>query len=75
MSGLRICILAPVATDHYNQRLLDAVKPVIPPDVTVEVRNLPSGHSDIEFRVDWLQNGYPVVQLARQLEQEGFDGI
>lgn len=75
MKPIRICILAPVATDRYNQRLLDAVTPVIPPDVTVEVRNLPRGHENIQFRVDWLENGYPVVELARQLEQEGFDGI
>ncbi len=75
MSALRICILAPVATDHYNQRLLEAVKPVIPPDVVVEVRNLTTGHADIEYRVDWLENGYPVVQMAKQLEREGFQGI
>jgi allantoin racemase len=72
---LRICILAPVNTDHYNQMLLDAVKPVIPPDVTVEVRNITQGHDCIESRTDWLQNGYPVVQLAKAIEQEGFDGI
>lgn len=72
---IRIAILAPVGTDKYNQRLLDAVKPVIPPDVDVEVRNLPEGHDCIEYRVDWLQNGYPVVLLAKKLEKEGFDGI
>jgi len=72
---MRIAILAPVGTDKYNQRLFDAVKPVIPPDVDVEVRNLPDGHDCIEYRVDWLQNGYPVVLLAKKLEKEGFDGI
>jgi Asp/Glu/hydantoin racemase len=72
---MRIAILAPVGTDKYNQRLFDAVKPVIPPDVDVEVRNLPEGHDCIEYRVDWLQNGYPVVLLAKKLEKEGFDGI
>jgi len=65
---LRICILAPVNTDHYNQMLLDAVKPVIPPDVTVEVRNITQGHDCIESRTDWLQNGYPVVQLAKAID-------
>lgn len=75
MTPLRICIVAPVATDAYNQRLLDAVRPVMPPDVVVDVRNITQGHNCIEFRVDWLQNGYPVVQLARELEQQGYDGI
>jgi Asp/Glu/hydantoin racemase len=72
---MRLAIVAPVATDHYNARLLAAVDAIVPPDVTVEVRNLTEGHPHIEYRVDWLQNGYPVVQLARQLEREGFDGI
>ena len=75
MTPIRICILAPVSTDRYNARLLEALQGVIPLDVTVEVRNLPTGHEDIEYRVDWLENGYPVVQLAKQLEQEGFQGI
>lgn len=75
MSRLKLAIIAPVNTDQYNQRLLDAVKPVLPPDVDVDVHNLTAGHDCIQFRVDWLQNGYPVVQLARQLEQQGYDGI
>lgn len=77
MDKIRICILAPVGTSAYNERLLQAVEPVIPPDVTVEVRNLAAdqAHQDIENRIDWLHNGYPVVELVRSLEQEGFDGI
>lgn len=71
----RVCILAPVNTDHYNQMLLAAVQPVIPPDFSVEVRNITAGHNCIESRTDWLQNGYPVVELAKSLEQEGFAGI
>ncbi len=71
----RICILAPVNTDQYNQRLLEAVAPVIPPDFSVEVRNINLGHDCIESRTDWLQNGYPVVELARAIEKEGFAGI
>lgn len=71
----RVCILAPVNTDKFNQLLLEAVTPVIPPDFEVEVRNLTQGHDCIESRTDWLQNGYPVVELAKQLEQEGFQGI
>ncbi|MGK5010282.1 aspartate/glutamate racemase family protein [Janthinobacterium sp. MDB2-8] len=75
MKPLRICIVAPVSTAAYNQRLLDAVQPVMPPDVEVSVRNISTGHDCIEYRVDWLQNGYPVVQLAREIEREGYDGI
>lgn len=71
----RICILAPVNTDRYNQMLLDAVQPVIPDDVAVTVRNLSSGHDCIESRIDLLHNGYPVVEAARQIAKDGYDGI
>lgn len=74
---LRICILAPVATSQYNELLLSAVQPVMPPDVDVAVRNLPEGEGTlhIQDRCDWLRNGPAVVRLARQLEAEGFQGI
>lgn len=71
----RICILAPVNTDQFNQMLLNAVQPVIPDDVTVTVRNLSQGHDCIESRIDLLHNGYPVVEAARQIAKDGFDGI
>ncbi|MBH1986667.1 MAG: racemase [Burkholderiales bacterium] len=72
---LRIAIIAPVNTSQFNDLLLQAVTPVIPPDVDVEVRNLTQGHDCIQSRLDWLHNGYPVVQLAQALQDEGFDGI
>lgn len=75
MKTLRICILAPVGTDHFNSMLLDAVQPIIPSDVTVEVRNLDRGTPHIQDRIDWLANGLPVVEKAIALEKEGFDGI
>lgn len=71
----RIAIIAPVNTSQFNELLLQAVQPVVPPDVDVEVRNITEGHDCIESRTDWLHNGYPVVELARSLQQEGFDGI
>lgn len=74
---LRIAIIAPVATDQYNDRLLKGAEPVIPPDVEVQIFNLPAGQGtlSIENRTNWLENGFPVVKLAQQLEQQGFDGI
>lgn len=75
MAQLRICILAPVGVSTFNQSILDAVSPVIPNDVLVDVRNLPSGTPHIQDRIDWLENGPAVVTMAVQLEKEGFDGI
>lgn len=72
---LRICILVPVATVRYNDRIMKAVAPVVPPDVQVEIRNIARGHPDIENRTNWLENGMPVVELARAIERDGFDGI
>lgn len=72
---IRICVLVPVATDQFNQRIMKAVAPVVPPDVQVEVRNITSGHPCIENRTNWLENGMPVVNLARQIAADGFDGI
>ena len=75
MSGLRICILAPVNTYAYNQQLLDAVRPVIPTDVQVEVRNIRQGNPCIENRLNLTENALAVVRMAHALEQEGFQGI
>ncbi|MDP3847269.1 MAG: aspartate/glutamate racemase family protein [Pseudomonas sp.] len=75
MSALRICILAPVNTDAYNQQLLAAVQPVIPADVLVEVRNIRQGNPCIENRLNLTENALPVVQMAQSIEREGFQGI
>ncbi|AIO39460.1 asp/Glu/Hydantoin racemase family protein [Burkholderia cenocepacia] len=72
---LRICVLVPVATARFNERIMKAVAPVVPPDVEVDIRNIAAGHPDIENRTDWLENGMPVVELARAIERDGFDGI
>ena len=75
MSALRVCILAPVNTDAYNALLMDAVRPVIPADVQVEVRNIREGNPYIESRFNLTENAMAVVTTAHALEQEGFDGI
>ncbi|HVE11267.1 MAG TPA: aspartate/glutamate racemase family protein [Paraburkholderia sp.] len=76
MSGpIRICVLVPVATSQFNDRIMTAIAPVVPPDVQVEVRNITEGSPSIENRTNWLQNGMPVVRLAQQIAKDGFDGI
>lgn len=72
---LRIAIIAPVNTSQFNDLLLKAVQPVLPPDVDVSVHNIDQGHDCIQNRKDWLENGFPVVKLAKSLQDEGFDGI
>lgn len=72
---IRICVLAPVATSAYNERVLQALAPVVPSDVQVAIRNITQGHPCIENRTNWLENGMPTVTLARTLATEGYDGI
>jgi len=72
---LRIAIIAPVNTSQFNDLLLKAVAPVLPPDVDVSVFNIDQGHDCIQNRTDWLENGFPVVKLAKSLQDQGFDGI
>lgn len=74
-SPIRICVLVPVATSQYNERIMKAIAPVVPPDVQVEIRNITQGHPDIENRTNWQQNGMPVVELAQAIANDGFDGI
>ncbi|ACD16479.1 aspartate/glutamate racemase family protein [Paraburkholderia phytofirmans] len=74
-SPIRICVLVPVATSAYNDRIMKAIAPVLPSDVQVEIRNITTGHPDIENRTNWLQNGMPVVELAQAIANDGFDGI
>lgn len=75
MSAYRVCILAPVGTDAYNDRLMASIAAVLPPDIAAEVRNLPGGSPCIENRGNLLENGQYVVTQAIELEKEGFDGV
>ena len=53
---LRIAIIAPRQHHpQFNDLLLKAVQPVLPPDVDVSVHNLTQGHDCIQNRTNWLQ--------------------
>ena len=71
----RIRVIAPVSTDAYNTRILEAVQSVLPPDIEVDVKNIDAGHGCIENRWGLAQNILGVVRLAAATEAEGYDGI
>jgi Asp/Glu/hydantoin racemase len=72
----RVLIIAPVSTDKYNQRILDAVRGVTPPDIHVDIKNIgPGGHDCIENRWDLARNVPGVVKLAAEAERDGYNGI
>ncbi len=68
-------IIAPVNTDKFNSSILEAVQPVIPPDVKIDIRNLSEGNPCIENRFNLTENALPVVCLAKEAADEGVDGI
>ncbi len=71
----RVRIIVPANTESFNQRIKDAVKPVVSPDVFYDVKNITSGNDCIENRYNLAQNALGVVNLAKETEEEGFDGI
>lgn len=74
---LKIAVIAPVSTDKYNERILEAIRPVVPDDVFVDAFNLSPdvAHRCIENRVDLVHNAYAVIQTARRIQEKGYDGI
>lgn len=72
---MKVRIIVPANTDAFNQPIREAILPVIPPDVELDVANIKMGQPHIQGRVDFTINAPHVVELAVQTEQEGFDGI
>ena len=72
----RIAIIAPVGTDVYNRELIESIEPIKPGDVDIDIFNLPeeTSHDCIQGRVDLEHNSYPVVTLAKSLEND-YHGI
>lgn len=71
----KVRIIVPANTDSFNQRMQQAVAPVVPPDVEYDVKNITKGNDCIENRFNLAENTMGVVELAKQTEEEGFDGI
>jgi allantoin racemase len=71
----RIRIIVPANITVFNNRILDAVCSVIPPDFELDVKNISSGTPSIESRCCIVENSPAVLQLARETEKEGYDGI
>lgn len=74
-NNYKIRIIVPANTTDFNRRILDAVSSVIPPDFDLDVKNISSGTPSIENRCCIVENSPAVLRLARETEQEGYDGI
>ncbi len=71
----KVRIIVPANTDIFNQRILDAVKPVTPPDFEVRIKNIDKGNNCIQNRYNLTENAMPVVRLAKETEQKEYKGI
>ena len=71
----RYRIIVPANTGAFNERMREAVAPVLAPDVELDVTNITAGSHCIECRADLFTNAPHVMELARETEQEGYDGI
>ena len=74
-SPIRICVIAPAHSRAEAPPLLEALRPVTPPDVLIDIRHIREGSPCVENRTDWQENGMAVVRLARELAEEGYDGL
>jgi len=75
MKTIRIKLIVPINNNIFNTIFINAVSPVLPPDVIVDVENITQGIRSIQCRHDGLINGPHVAKVAKKAEKEGFDGI
>jgi allantoin racemase len=71
----KVRIIVPANTTAFNERMEQVVKPVVPPDVDYDIKNITRGHDCIENRCNLAENVMGVVELAKQTEKEGYHGI
>lgn len=71
----KVRIIVPANTEVFNERMRAAVEPVVPPDVEYDVKNITRGNNCIENRYNLAENAMGVIELVKQTEEEGFDGI
>lgn len=71
----KVRIIVPANTTTFNHRIRDAVEPVLPLDVKLDVKNISIGNDCIQNRYNLAENAMGVVDLAQQTEEEGYHGI
>lgn len=72
---MRLKIIIPVNTDDYTSLIRDSIQPVLTDDMVVDIEPITSGKPYIQSRVDLAINAPHVIRLAKQAEDDGYDGI
>ncbi len=71
----KIKIIVPVNNTSFCGPILAAAMQVCPPDFDIDIEAISDGSSYIESRYDLAQNAPHVIELAQQVERQGYDGI
>lgn len=72
---MKLKIIIPVNTQNFTALIRDAVQPALEPGVTVDIEPISAGTGYIESRVDLATNAPHVIELAKQAEQDGYEGV
>ena len=71
----KILVIVPVTTTKYNAGIQQEIDAVVAPDFQVDYMNLSHGTTFIESRYAEFLDTDSIVTIARQAEQDGYNGI
>ena len=72
---MKVRLIVPANTSAFNEPMRQAVAPILTPDVQLDVTNISGGIPHIESQTDFTINSPYVIELARQSQAEGYQGI
>ncbi|MGF1726868.1 aspartate/glutamate racemase family protein [Photobacterium nomapromontoriensis] len=71
---MKLLVIAPVNTDHFNAEILSHIREAVSADTHVDIVNLSGGSSCIQSRVDLATNAPYVIQTVAAHAND-YDGI
>jgi len=72
---MKIRVIAPIISDEFNSEILEEASQFKAPDMEIDVVNLSRGPASIESHYDEILAAYHVVELVRQAEKDGIEGV
>lgn len=72
---MKIKVIVPVSTDHWNDLIREAFEAYKDPDTEITIVNLKKGPESIEQIYDETWAALPTLLEAEKAEKEGYDGV
>jgi allantoin racemase len=72
---MKIRVIAPIISDVFNEEILRETAQFKAPDTEIDVVNLKKGPASIESHYDEVLAAYHVIDLVREAEAQGVDGV